>query len=128
MLLFIVGSMLAAQHAKADADLFGRYLATVTTTKPICDKPGETYLIISSRGLNWGDGITHPLIQLEALDRSNYYLWVNEAGKAKLYGVFIDRRHDDAIVISDESASMQAQIDQPGIVDHGLTAYARCPS
>lgn len=130
MLLFIVGSMLAVQDAKAGADVFGRYLATNLTTKPTCDKPGERYLIISSSGLDWGDGKTHPLVRLEVGDRNHYHLWVKDirTGKAVLYGVFIDRQYDNAIVISDERAEMQARIDQPGVADIGIAGYARCPS
>ncbi|QNQ08342.1 hypothetical protein [Sphingomonas alpina] len=130
MLSFIVASMLAIQDAKAGADLFGKYLATNLTTKPTCDKPGERYLILSPRGLDWGNGKTQPLVRLEVGDRDHYHLWIKDlqTGKVMLYGVFIDRNYDNAIVISDERAEVQAQIDQPGVADIGIAGYARCPS
>lgn len=130
MFLLILGSMLAVQDAKADVDVFGKYLATNLTTKPACDKPDERYLTISSRGLDWGDGKTHPLVRLEVGDRDHYHLWIKDlrTGKVVLYSVFIDRNYDNAIVISDERAEMQARIDQPGVADIGIAGYARCPS
>ncbi|MDV3457466.1 hypothetical protein RZN05_10765 [Sphingomonas sp. HF-S4] len=130
MLPFILGSILAVQDAKAHVDVFGKYLATNLTTKPACDKPGDRYLIINSKGLDWGDGKTYPLVRLEVGDRDHYHLWLNDlqTGKVMLYGVFIDRNHDHAIVISDERAEMQARVDQPGVADIGIAGYARCPS
>lgn len=130
MLLLIAGSILAVQETNAGADLFGKYLATNLTTKPTCDKPGERYLVINSSGLDWGDGKTHPLIRLEVGDRNHYHLWLKDrrTGKAVLYGIFVDRNYDNAIVISDERAEMQARIDRPGVADIGIAGYARCPS
>jgi uncharacterized protein YegJ (DUF2314 family) len=130
MLLFMLGSMLAAQDTQADANVFGKYLATNLTTKPACNKPREKYLIISSSGLDWGDGKTHPLVRLEVGGRDHYHLWIKDiwTSKVVLYGVFIDRNHDKAIVISDERAEMQAQVDQPSVADVGIAGYARCPS
>ncbi|AHE52458.1 hypothetical protein NX02_03520 [Sphingomonas sanxanigenens DSM 19645 = NX02] len=34
LLLFILGSMLAVQDTKTDADVFGKYLATNLTARP----------------------------------------------------------------------------------------------
>jgi hypothetical protein len=130
MLPLIAALTLVSQDAEAGREIFGKYLSTNLTTKPTCDKQGEKYLLIGPRGIIWEDGKTQPLIKLEASDRDHYHLWVKDpqTGRAILYGVFIDRQFDNAIVISDERAEVQARIDQPGVADIGIAGYARCPS
>jgi hypothetical protein len=128
MLLLLAASLSAYQDIGRGEELFGRYLATNLTTRPRCDNPSDRYVVISRSGIDWGDGKTDSLIRLEMADPEHFHLWAKESGtgKAVLYGLFIDRNHDRALVISDERAVVQAQIDHSA-ADVGASGYARCP-
>ena len=130
MLSLIAALALSAQENRAPDDVFGKYIFTSIPGRYTCDKSDEIYISISPKGIVWGDGDFQPLIRLESADRDHYHLWVKDqkTGKAILYGIFIDRNYENAIVISDERAEIQASIDHPGIGDIGLAGYVRCSS
>lgn len=128
--MLIVALALHLQQAPAGSDVFGKYLQTNMTTKPECTAPGEKYLVISPKSIAWDDGRVDDIVSLEIGANDHYHLWVKDgkSGKAVVYGIYVDKRYDRAIVVSDERAMTQAQIDQPNAYDIGVVGYARCPS
>lgn len=128
--MLMIVAALSAQTLSRGREVFGRYLRTNLTTTPRCDQPNEHYLTISPSGIGWEDGKFDPIISLNSAGENRFYIWIKDSksGKAVLIGVYIYRKYDNAIVISDEQAAAQAQIDQPGHADIGVAVYARCPA